>query len=206
MLSILDEWKKYQDDANSNENAFVPIVSDIGETKCFFQTKVDDTNNDTMKTEDNECADGDGCNNVGFDVVDRAEKINETVNGKQVDDIIENNMKQETVFVDMTIENNEAQKQGRDADKKILCRAYFSEPVHLTKQIAHEEKTYTSDKSVICQIWRIVIIFVSTIEYDTDNGYDKHQNLSMFLAIADVCNQLHYKQCNQEPGYPIQFA
>ena len=112
MLSILDEWKKYQDDANSNENAFAPIVCDIGETKCFFQTKVDDTNKDTMKAENNECADGDGCNKVGFDVVDRAENINETVNGKKVDDIIENNMKHETVFVDMPIEDNEAQKQG----------------------------------------------------------------------------------------------
>lgn len=78
--SIVDKWKKYKGDACNNDNAFVPVVGDIREVKDFLQTKVNDANNNTVKSENDKRADGDGCDKARFDAIDGAEKIGETIN------------------------------------------------------------------------------------------------------------------------------
>ena len=95
--------KKCFDD-NDNEDAFIPVVRNIGNVECLFYSIVDKSDDDPMCAEDKHCADGEEGDKAKMFVVEAAAKVNDAVDREKVDDIIKDNVKNETVFVNMPVE------------------------------------------------------------------------------------------------------
>ena len=69
----------------------------------------------------------------------------------------------------------------------------------MTEEIPHEEKAEAAYESVECDIRRKVPVFVGPIEYNADDGKDKHNSLSIVNPTANVCNPVHEEKGEQEP-------
>ena len=52
----------------------------------------------------------------------------------------------------------------------------------------------------------IMVILIGSIEYNTDNREDEHDDHPMFLSIAHFRYHVHEEQGRQEPGDTVQFT
>ena len=64
----------------------------------------------------------------------------------------------------------------------------------MTEEIPHEEKAEAAYETVEGDIGCKVPVFIGAIEYDTDDGKDEHNSLSLVNPIANVCDQMHKKE------------
>lgn len=100
----VNEWQKDRFDCERKKDAFVPVVGDVGYVNCFFNRKIDDSDEHAVETENKHSANGDEGNESKADVVETATEVDEAEDGEEVDNVIEKNMEYETVFVDMPVE------------------------------------------------------------------------------------------------------
>ena len=108
--------------------------------------------------------------------------------------------------MDVPVEEYEAEQQGGSADQYILSETELFQLITMLEEIAHEEKTETTYKAMIGDVWNSVIIFVHTIENHGDDRNDQHEALSVFAPIEHICQDVHQEQRNQEPGDTVEFA
>lgn len=102
-------------------------------------------------------------------------------------------MNYKMVFVNMPVKKAETKDYGKNTNKEILLKVEILEIARLLEQIAHEKETETTNKPMIGDIGGIVIVFIGTVKYDTDNGKYEHYNYPMFLTIAYICYPMHQK-------------
>lgn len=152
-----------------------------------------------MESEDKHRADRDDGDNTDFDAVETSAEVDNAKDGKEIDHVIESNMQDESAFVDMPIEESNAEEKGRETYKEIIPEVEAFQIVCMSEEIPHEEKAEAAYKSVECDIRRKMPVFVGTIEYDADNGKDDHNSLSIMNPIANVCNPVHEEKGEQEP-------
>ena len=75
-----DNGKKNQFDDESQEDAFVPVIENIGQVGKLFYSIVDDADEDSMDAEDEHRTDGDDGDDSEADVVEAAAEVYNAVN------------------------------------------------------------------------------------------------------------------------------
>lgn len=152
-----------------------------------------------MESEDEHRTDRDDRNETDLDAVETSAEVDNAKDGKEIDHVKEGNVQEESIFVDMPVEENDADEQRGDAYNKIFPEVEVFQIVGLTEEIPHEEKAEAAYESVECDIGRKMPVFIGAIEYDTDDGKDEHNSLSIMNPIANVCNPVHEEESEQEP-------
>ena len=69
-----------------------------------------------MNAKNNHSANGNSANYLDFQIVNTAKDVNNTIYGKDVDNVIKDNMKYKAVFMNMPIEYSDAEEQGRGSN------------------------------------------------------------------------------------------
>ena len=159
-----------------------------------------------MEAEDEHRADRDDRNETDFDAVETSAEVDNAKDGKEIDHVIESNMQDESVFVDMPVEESNAEEKGGDAYEEVFPEVEALQIVCMTEEIPHEEKAEAAYESVECDIGRKMPIFIGAIEYDADDGKNEHNSLSIVNPIANVCDPVHEEEGKQKPCNPIQLA
>lgn len=184
---------------NGQEITFIQVVGDIRNVELLFKCKVNDSDEDTMESEDQHCADGYDSDKRYFDAVETSAEVDDTIDGKEIDHIIEGDVQDEMVFVDMPVKKDDADEQGRETYKEIIPEVEVLLIVCMTEEIPHEEKAEAAYESMECDIGRKTPVFICAIKYDADDGKEEHNNLSIVIPIAKVSNPVHEEKCKQKP-------
>ena len=156
-----------------------------------------------MESEDKHRADRDDGDNTDLDAVETSAEIDNAKDGKDIDHVKEGNVQDELVFVNMPIEESNAEEKSGEAYEEIFPEVEAFQIVCMTEEIPHEEKAEAAYESVECDIRRKVPVFVGPIEYNADDGKDKHNSLSIVNPTANVCDPVHEEKGEQEPCDPI---
>ena len=77
-------------------------------------------------------------------------------------------------LVDVPVEKDEAGEQGSGADQQVFSELLVFQFAPLLVEVAQEEETEATDKSMICYVWGIVVVFVGAVENHGSDGEDKH--------------------------------
>ena len=123
-----------------------------------------------MEAEDEHRANRDDGDDTDFDAVETSAEVDNAKDGKEIDHVKEGNIQDEQVFVDMPVEKDNADEQGRGANKQILLEVETFKIVGMTEEIPHEEKAEATYETVECDIGCKVPVFIGAIEYDADQG------------------------------------
>ena len=99
-----DEWYENRHNDNRGEGRFIPIICNVLDLYGFLYPIVYKSDDDPVCAEDKHRTDGDEGNKAKMNVVETAAKVNDAVDREKVDDIIKDNVKNETVFVNMPVE------------------------------------------------------------------------------------------------------
>jgi hypothetical protein len=100
-------------------------------------------------------------------------------------------MKDEPFFMNVPVEKAYTKKQGSDSDGYVFPEINFCHYVLLSKKVSHKEEAEAAHKSVESDVWCKVVVFVSTIQYDTDHGENEHDGFPVMMAMTDVCYPMH---------------
>ena len=73
-------------------------------------------------------------------------------------------------LVDVPVEKDEAGEQGSGADQQVFSELLVLQFAPLLVEVAQEEETEATDKSMICYVWGIVVVFVGAIK---NHGNDR---------------------------------
>ena len=152
-----------------------------------------------MESEDEHRADRDDRNETDLDAVETSAEVDNAEDGKEIDHVIEGDVQDEAVFVNMPVKECNAEEKGGDAYEEIFLEVEAFQIVCMSEEIPHEEKAEAAYKSVECDIWRKVPVFIDTIEYNADDGKDKHNSLSIVNPTANVCNPVHEEKGKKKP-------
>ena len=82
--------------------------------KLLFKCKVNDSDEDAMESEDKHRADRDDGDNTDLDAVETSAEIDNAKDGKDIDHVIEGDVQDKSVFVNMPIEESNAEEKGRE--------------------------------------------------------------------------------------------
>lgn len=93
--------------------------------------------------------------------------------------------------MDVPVEENEAEQQGGSADQYILSETELFQLITMLEEVAHEEKTETTYKAMIGDVWGIVVEFVGAVEYHGADGENEHDILTMLVSVKYVCQDMH---------------
>lgn len=168
--SEIDNWNKRHFNDNDQNGTFIPIVGDVRNVELLFKYKVNNSDKDTMEAEDEHRADRDDRNETDFDAVEASAEVDDTKDGKEVYHVKEGDVQDKSLFVDMPVEKDDADEQGRYANKKILPEVEAFQIVGMTEEIPQEEKAEAAYETVECDIGCKVPVFIGAVEYDTDHG------------------------------------
>lgn len=109
-LSIDDKWQKDGFYNYCKDNTFVPVVGDVGDMEELFKAKIKKTNKYSMNAKNKHSSKGNFCNCLDFEIVNTATEVNNTIYGKEVDNVIKDNMECKAVFMNMPIEERDAEE------------------------------------------------------------------------------------------------
>ena len=199
MAGNVDEREKQKLNGNGQENAFRQVVGDVRNVELLFKCEVNDSDEDAMESEDEHRADRDERNETDLDAFETSAEVDNAKYGKEIDHVKESNMQDESVFVDMPVEESNAEEKGGDAYEEVFPEVEAFQIVCMTEEIPHEEKAEAAYESVKGDIGRKMPVFIGAIEYDADDGQDEHNSLSIMNPIANVCNPVHEEKGEQEP-------
>jgi len=159
-----------------------------------------------MEPEDEHRADRDDRNETDLDAVETSAEVDNAEDGKEIDHVKEGNMQDESIFVDMPVEENDADNQRGYAYEEVLPEVEALQIVGLAEEIPQEEKAEAAYETVECDIGHKMPVFIGAIEYDTDDGKDEHNSLSIVNSIANVCDPVHEEESKQKPCNTIQLT
>lgn len=123
-----------------------------------------------MESEDKHRADRDDGDKTDLDAVETSADVDNAKYRKEIDHVKESNMQDESVFVDMPIEESNAEEKGGDAYEEVFPEVEVFQIACITEEISHKEKAEAAYESVECDIRRKVPVFIGTIECDTENS------------------------------------
>ena len=191
LLSPKNKGQKENLNGEGNDNTFMPIVGNIRKRESFLYAEIDKPDENTVQPENKHRTDGYEGDKMQTYAVKSATKVNNPEDRKGIHNIIQDDMKYKMAFVNMPVKQTETEEQGRGANEQILMKIESLEITCLLEQVSHEEETETTDKPMIGDKGSIVIKFISTIKYDTDNGEYEHYSFPMFLTIAYIGYPMH---------------
>lgn len=174
--------------------------------EILFEYKINNPDKDAMESKDEHRADRDDRNETDPDAVETLAEVDNAIDRKEIDHVKEGNMQDESIFVDMPVEENDADNQRGDAYEEVFPEVEALQIVGLTEEIPQEEKAEATYESVKGDIGRKMPIFIGAIEYDADDGKNEHNSLSIVNPIADVCDPVHEEESEQKPCDTIQLA
>ena len=91
----------------------------------FFNGKVNDTDNHPVEAEDHHGADGDIDDDLGFELVSAAPKVDDGEDWEETNNEIEGDVDDDITLIDMPIEEDEAKWEGGDANEEIFFEVGF---------------------------------------------------------------------------------
>ena len=123
-----------------------------------------------MEAEDEHRANRDDGDKADFDAVETSAEMYDAQNRKEIDHVKEGDVQDKSLFVDMPVEKDNADEQGRGANKQILLEVETFQIVGMTEEIPHEEKAEAAYETVEGDIGCKVPVFIGAVEYDADQG------------------------------------
>ena len=207
MLFCIDNKRQERDlYGEGEEGTGGPVVGDVGEVEDLLEGEVDEADEDAVQAEDEHRADGDNSYEAEPDGVKTSAEVDDGIDGEQVHRVIEQDVQHEAVFVDVPVEEEEAQGEGGASDGDVFSDTCRLQPASLTEQVTHKEEANAAHKTVEGDVRCEVPVFVGTVEHHADDTQQQHDCFSVSLSMADVRHPVHQEQGEQEPSHAVEFA
>ena len=134
-IGIDDDGEQSQFDGNSQDDGLRYGIADVWDVKRPFYDEVDDAHEHPMETENDHGADGDIDNNSESDLVSAAPEVDDGDDREETDDEIEGDVNDDVTFINVPIEEDEANGEGGDANEEVLFEVRFFQIAGLVQYI-----------------------------------------------------------------------
>jgi len=163
-----DKREEQQVDGSGEQEALPPVVGDIGLAGQVFKAVVEYADEDAVEAEDDHRADGDGGDESQAQTVEASAEVDDRVDGEQVDNIEEEDVEHKPALMEMPIEEEKAEQQGRQADGKVAVETDRLQATCLAEEATHEEEAQTAHEAVEGDIGSEVVVLVGSVESDAE--------------------------------------
>ena len=203
---IADEGNQHEDYRNGYQQAFGPRVPDVLNPQAPLYREVGETDKHAVESEDEHRAKRYHRDDAQPQAVEAARQIDNAIHRQQVNGVIEGDVQAEAVLVDVPVEESDARQQGGQSYGEVTAQPGALEQARLPEQVTHEEEAQAAHKPVEGDVGGKVILFVGTIQQHTEQRERQHDSLSVTATVAEVGDDVHQQQREEEPGHPVELA